>query len=400
KIMTAIFSENTTLLLLIITVIVMSMLLHYILQKNKDLLKNQYDKQIQELSLIAEQDQLTGLYNKKTIEGFIKNHIKENHEENGALFIIDVDNFKTINDTLGHLFGDMVLEQLAAKLKGLFRENDLLGRIGGDEFFVFIKNMTDDDIVTQKATLIVEAFNNTYSSDEESVQVSASIGVALFPQHGRTLDVLYEKADIALYDTKIKGKNGYTIYSGNKASKYISNRDTSIENSSSTGFSVAPEKTVFNLLYSVKNQDFAINSVLQLIGEKYGACRASIFMLEKDNTLKNTFEWRGAGVPSRMNLLQKVEQHTFANVVNELIENQIYIATSIEQVQSSWLHHDLTKNEIKSFFLQALYVNCDFIGFISFDYCKEGFIPKNEDLNNIASISQILALFLKLNSYK
>ncbi len=179
-------------------------------------------EQVNHLSHKAERDQLTGLYNKATTEYLIREALKMRRykDDHCALLIIDVDGFKGVNDHLGHLYGDLVLTELADELKGCFRSDDILGRIGGDEFFVFIKNYRSIDVLEQKAQTIGTLFQKTYSNRGFQVDISASIGIVLSPQHGIDFEELYQRADLALYSAKAQGKNRFLLYNGEDATQY------------------------------------------------------------------------------------------------------------------------------------------------------------------------------------
>ncbi len=172
--------------------------------------------QITELTHRAITDQLTGVYNKMTIQSFIEEHLETATytNESGALLIIDLDNFKQINDTFGHSFGDAVLTEAANEISHRFRKGDLVGRLGGDEFVVYMKGKNSVDGVISKANEICKALKKVYENNDVSIGISASVGVALFPDHGNKFAELYENADIALYTVKYSGKNRYKIYSG------------------------------------------------------------------------------------------------------------------------------------------------------------------------------------------
>ncbi len=181
----------------------------------------------------SEIDALAGIYNKGTTEQKIKEIVENSQRttKTHTLFIIDIDNFKNINDKLGHQFGDKVITELAKELKNMFRSCDVVGRIGGDEFFAFMKDISDKQDIVKKAEKICKAFTKTYEKDGKKDSISASVGIAIYPKHGKDFDALYKNADVALYETKVNGKNGYTIYSGQKNIDYVSNR-TAIESNS------------------------------------------------------------------------------------------------------------------------------------------------------------------------
>ncbi len=157
---------------------------------------------IHEQKLLEERskvDLLTGCYNKISAEQMIARKLLEGKDKEHALFIVDVDNFKAVNDNLGHFFGDEVLREVACNLKSSFRSHDIIARIGGDEFIVFIENVTNKELLTQKAKRIVEAFDKTYSGEYADYSISGSVGVAIYPRAGYTFEELYKSSDKALY---------------------------------------------------------------------------------------------------------------------------------------------------------------------------------------------------------
>ncbi len=164
-----------------------------------------------ELLYKSQTDPLVGAYNKKTTELLIKNHLAENRS--GSLLMIDLDNFKSINDNFGHSFGDEVLIEVHEKIATHFRSDDIVGRVGGDEFITFYKNHLSEEAIRKKAEAICSHINKTYHQDGISVEISCSIGIALAPEHGHTFDTLYQNADIAMYTCKKSTKNGYSIFS-------------------------------------------------------------------------------------------------------------------------------------------------------------------------------------------
>lgn len=156
-------------------------------------------------------DSLSGLYNKAATQELARKMMSENPDRVYAFFILDIDNFKTVNDTLGHATGDMVIADFAQKLKQQFRKDDIVGRIGGDEFVALLP-ISSKEVVEKKARALAQALHYDYSSDSKHCSVSASIGVAVSPEAGKNFETLYQNADSALYQTKRKGKQGFTLY--------------------------------------------------------------------------------------------------------------------------------------------------------------------------------------------
>jgi len=165
------------------------------------------------LKLKAEYDQLTELYNKTAFYDKVKNYIKENKEDTCTLIFIDLDNFKAVNDNLGHMVGDEVLKDTANKINDIFNGPDaIISRFGGDEFCVFNPSLSIS-LIKEKINALCNNLNARYIGNNIEVRVSASIGIALYPNDGITVESLIQKSDVALYVSKGNGKNQFTIYS-------------------------------------------------------------------------------------------------------------------------------------------------------------------------------------------
>ncbi|MEM1486050.1 diguanylate cyclase [Oscillospiraceae bacterium PP1C4] len=166
-------------------------------------------RETEELKISAQRDMLSELYNKITVEHLIDAYLSEEGAEGThALFIIDIDNFKKINDSLGHLIGDRVIKELSAIVANVFRGSDISGRIGGDELIVLMKNFGTQQALSTKAELLVEAMRHSVENESGIVyRLSCSVGVSIFPRDGRDYTELFTKADAALYTAKANGKN-------------------------------------------------------------------------------------------------------------------------------------------------------------------------------------------------
>lgn len=139
-----------------------------------------------------------------------------------AFIIVDLDNFKSINDYLGHMTGDMAIRDAAKKLSLVFSEKDYIGRFGGDEFCVlmrFSEYFTKDSVIKvlkEKGESLCNILQEDYFNEDSTVCVSASIGMAVYPYDGLSYEELFACADSALYDVKKSGKNAFKIYDGKR----------------------------------------------------------------------------------------------------------------------------------------------------------------------------------------
>ena len=162
---------------------------------------------------MAQNDPLTGILNKSATKAHICKILEETDPAAAhALLMIDVDHFKQINDSYGHAVGDGVLREIAAKLRFHFREDDVCGRIGGDEFMVFLKDISGEEWLNDKLERLVTYLHNDITIDGRAYKISSSIGAVLYPEAGSDFDSLYRNADAALYLSKEHGRDRFTIY--------------------------------------------------------------------------------------------------------------------------------------------------------------------------------------------
>lgn len=165
-----------------------------------------------DLETKSKTDALTNDLNKISFEEKVKEHLNLNPIEKSAFYFIDLDDFKGINDKKGHSFGDYILKTVGKILRNNIRDSDLLGRVGGDEFTLFLPHVPNNDVALEKGKLILQALNKEFSYENQSVTIHASIGIAVYPTHGSDFQTLYQNADISLYEAKGSGKNNVSIY--------------------------------------------------------------------------------------------------------------------------------------------------------------------------------------------
>ena len=162
---------------------------------------------------IASRDGLTQLYNKVGTEHLIKEWLHSDRSKAGGVFMMmDVDYFKQINDTYGHAVGDRVLYKVGHLLKSSFRENDIVGRIGGDEFLIFMEGVTSEQFAVRRMENLQQYLRELPIEELEGHVLTCSMGAAFAPKDGTTFEELYKHADEALYVTKRNGRDGFSIY--------------------------------------------------------------------------------------------------------------------------------------------------------------------------------------------
>ena len=167
----------------------------------------------EELTQLALHDTLTGLPNRILLADRISQAMAKVAEQGGcfSLMFIDLDGFKPVNDAFGHHLGDRLLREVALRLRDQLRSQDTLARIGGDEFVLLVRLGEPDD-APQVAARQVSLLSKSFRVDEHDLQISASVGIALYPGNGQTAEELLMNADAAMYHAKGAGKNGYSFF--------------------------------------------------------------------------------------------------------------------------------------------------------------------------------------------
>lgn len=178
-----------------------------------------------------------------------------------AVMFLDMDRFKVINDSLGHLAGDQLLQTIAQRLNSCLRDGDTLARVGGDEFNLLVPGISGREDAAMIARKIIDRLKEPVILDGYEVFVSFSIGIAMYPQDGQTIDVLVKNSDMAMYHIKTHGKNGYEFFADNMKAAF--HRQLSLEN----GIRKALEKKEFKLFYQpqIRVEDGRICGVEALI---------------------------------------------------------------------------------------------------------------------------------------
>lgn len=167
-----------------------------------------------EIEHLAYHDHLTGLPNRRLLQDRIEKALSHavRQETKLALLFIDLDHFKVINDTLGHEYGDLLLMAASDRLRSCVREQDTIARTGGDEFVVVLIDIKDDNDVVGVAQKILETMSQPYQVKGSELRSTPSIGISIYPEDGRSIDILMKHADVAMYHAKERGRAGYHFF--------------------------------------------------------------------------------------------------------------------------------------------------------------------------------------------
>lgn len=350
----------------------------------------------------ARRDSLTGLLNRSACVALV--NARQNWEgQICALLIVDIDNFKSLNDTWGHLFGDMVLTEIARRLQALFRKSDVVGRIGGDEFIVFLRDLNDLNQPLYHGRRIVQSVGELQSVLENAVEVTCSVGIAVSPQDGRSFEQLLERADCALYWGKHSGKNCCTTYAPHMSAwgeGGVQDSGCPQESCIESEMGLRRVNTqiiqyVFRALYDSVDLEEAIRLILQIVGRQFDVSRVYIFENQPDGLhTDNTFEWCNDGIQPEMSRLQCVSYEVDApGYIDNFNEKGIFFCPDVSRLEQRQ-RRLLEGQNIKSTVQCAFYDSGRLEGFIGFDECRRNRIWTGEQIDALSFVAKILGTFL------
>ena len=353
-------------------------------------------------------DSLTHVYMKESIESLVKNEIEEKEPKPFTLIVLDIDNFKAINDIYGHLFGDEVLRICASKLKETFKDS-LVGRIGGDEFLIMMYGDTDYDVVWQKIhEYLKEIDNNIYSEhdsrlydiqsedDENNLNITFTAGASRYGIDGYDYQTLFTKADKALYRGKRKGKRCFVIYIDEMHKDINANPFEAMDpdgDREENSFRLILSKSL-DILTSKYSEAHKLNAFLKLISQ--------YFLLDRIFIYKQISEFRAKFYCGYANPLSPTASLSFIppeiDEPNDLTsddENGYVIRQDTSQIiNAPNLKSMLDSQNVKSYVRAPLIYSGRILGFIRFDMTSQKRFFTKSDEENFRFLASVLAIFM------
>ena len=332
-------------------------------------IQNINERKEKEISAIEQSkiDCLSNLYNKKFTQEMINDYIYTSvGEKKSAFVIMDIDNFKNINDTLGHIVGDNVITDVSSRIKRQFRGYDIIGRIGGDEFVVFMRDIGNTDLLGNIIENVIKALSFDIEIDGKSVSVSASAGVAVYPDNGKSYNELYRNADKALYKAKEGGKNRFCFYiddKQNRTNKFL------IDNLSDKLLVEFIRR--FRKEQNKDNKKIIAEKLLQYIGKQHNVSR--IYNVIVDDSQKNfhtTLEWCNNGIPHHMLGDVKRPLDIIEDYRDYFNEDCIFSCRDVRQLDSSY-YNRLTNDGVIAVLQYAVIEDGKIKFCVGFDDCRE-----------------------------
>ncbi len=347
----------------------------------------------------AEQDSLTKLLNKDAARKQAEEYFSRYASGGGALLVLDLDNFKQVNDRNGHLFGDMVLTKVAQEIRKIFRGQDIVARIGGDEFMVVMRGVTDRGLLEQRCQKLLKILADAFRSYR--LELGCSIGIAMAPYHGQSYYELFQHADQALYWVKAKGKNSYAIYNpqdigylnqpgrtGMKITPIDSDKEPGMANDNIVRYA-------FQKLYSSENVEQSVRELLGFMGQKLNVSRVYVFENSEDNRFcSNTYEWCNQGITPEIDNLQNISYETdIPGYADNFDEDGIFYCPDVAILPKN-VYDIVAPQGIKAMLHCAIRENGVFRGYIGFDDCRESRLWTREQIELLTFFSEALSMFL------
>lgn len=358
-------------------------------------------KKTEKLQAEAQRDTLTGLYNKGTAQRLTQKYLSRMKEgEMAAFLMVDVDDFKRVNDVYGHLSGDVILTEVASNMKRIFRKEDIIGRIGGDEFGILIKDIDHKQDVYKKAKELIHAFHNIPL--QEKFLFSCSIGIVFAPEGGTHFTELYEKADTALYDAKKQGKNNYALYDETRHNKprlpeEFKQAQTKKNIESETGLHTKENEFaqyIFMVLYRTYDMKKAIAQVMKITGKHFDISRVYIIQHELGKRKSRKIqEWCNEGIHPIFQGQGYIKEEVLHKHY-EKFNDQGILYYKDARGEESILGNAFPMQGPRSVLQCILFDQGEKRGIIGFEHCCKNKLWTEEQASTLSVISEVISVFL------
>lgn len=356
--------------------------------------------------LKGEKDNLTQLLNKKAVINTLDKYLDENRNkaqiENHSFLLIDIDNLKQLNEKHGHIYGDIVLETFAGFLPGILGREDIIGRIDGDSFIVLQKNDSKTEDLIKTAEAIGSLVRSGLPGLKKEGQFTVSIGISMFPKDGSTFEELFQKADIALYEAKISGKDKYVIYDSEVVTDNYQGelqlKQSKKKKKHNSEDILDAERRLLNYAFDILSEDntveVIINKIFTEIGKYYDLSRITIFEDETANQRAMvSYEWRNDVILPTVEIVKSdvlKEQYN-----RQFINNSIYY---FEDVTKLGLRPEVMefyrRMGIKAMVQCGIYDSGQLIGTVNFEDCRKTRVWEKSVLDTLLIITKVISNYI------
>ena len=370
----------------------------------KELLHQKECKLIEKLRIqeSEKQDIVTKLYNKDYSRHIIEDYLETTSPDSyHALMIMDIDNFGIVNENLGYLFGDTVLVNIASSLKKIFYNTDIVGRIGGDEFLVFLKDVSNRDLLQEKAEEISAVFRNTYTGENKDYTMSCSIGIAVYPDAGTDFIQLFDHADTALIYAREKEHRNYCFYAEIPNEEIMNTSDcyekyaiTKTRAYGTSNFDKEITAFAFDIMSRTKDVNSAINLLLNKVGVQFDCSHICIIensMVDSDFHITYISGKNGIESPGNLDKNFVFDIKEYANKANE---NNIFFINETNLVKLSEVSEKSEKIGIQAVLQCGIFEDGTFKGCVSIDDCEKPRYWTEYEVDSLVTITKIISSYL------
>ncbi len=345
----------------------------------------------------VELDSVTTLYNRSYAESMINQNLK-NTVIPGAFIILDIDNFKLVNDTMGHIYGDALLSEIGRCCKQFMGPGDVAGRYGGDEFIIFLAGI-DKNRAESKVNELHCSLNKVFSQITSFFTFSCSMGVAMFPYDGESYMDLLSKADAALYYSKDLGKNQCNFYNSKmrwrtNESRPATEKET-VKNENGANFRDNMCEYVFRILSDVSDIVKAIPMVFDLVGRSRAISRISLFIVKSQGKfLGDYFEWNNKGVGSSCAETHFITENFLEELESGFDTEGRLTVPDISKIKNLQLRNWCEQRGSLSIMLQKiLNEQGEVYGLIGFEQCDRKRYDNGKKNNFVENFAMLVGVF-------
>lgn len=338
-------------------------------------------------------DPLTKILQKEAVKSQIMEFLVKKPEGNHIMIMLDIDYFKNINDTYGHLFGDYVIKATANALKKVVGSKGKVGRVGGDEFLLFIKNVNSREEIKTIARQIRYALDNLLIRNQ-IFRCSSTLGITSYPKDGEDFETLFKKADIALYRGKIKGRDCHIIYDEELHGK-ITRGDISSEEltCSNIGSRVGYISEVLETLLNTKNINESILCALDRTGNFFNLHKIAIYDLV-DEKLREIKSWTSNKY--KITNLEVTKNLSLSKYLDLFISDNLafFNDSSLYKSVNRDLYNVLTECHVSSGIAVLLFENEKINGLMFFFMQDEKRVWSRDEIFNLSMVAKIFNIFV------
>lgn len=368
---------------------------------------NNEKEKTRQLKERAELDSLTKLYNKESGRRLMEKELELSSEDlSCAVFVVDLDNFKQINDRYGHMFGDAVLRKIAELFTQFFRREDIISRIGGDEFLILLPGVDGSEQAKAIADRVLSQLDKAFETLLSGCHVSCSIGIAIAPKDGKEYNLLFQKADKAMYQAKESGKGRSCVYQNeldreeeNARSREVYVREARQKRASRKGKALPLSELVpvaFRILSSSGNITQALSAVMGEVQRTIRINRTYIFEhSDEDPYYYKTVEWCSRTTLPMDEAGSGLSKETIKGEYEKQFQDQDVVYWMDLSQMSPEFAAAFRERGVKAVFQCAIRDNGRLKGWIGFESCIEEHPWNKEQVDTLSVLAEMLSFFLQ-----